>query len=283
MKRLAFLAALLFSAAAWAGPFAIISVGGSSSAAGSDTQIQYNSSGSFAGDAGLTYSATNRALTLGGATVTSSAPVLDLSQTWNNAGTTFTGLKLNSTSTASAAGSLLMDLQLGGSSAFAVRKDGLATSYAADGAPAYSFGGTASASYPALQRSGTSIEAVLSNIGNWVRFTALDLVLTNGAVSGLVFTANSRTPIANDVQLVRGGTNQLWVVNGVNTTYAEVKARGVITEPVAVASLQTCNSGNKGMRQFVTDADSITFLAAVAGGGANNVPVVCDGTGWKIG
>ena len=59
-----------------------------------------------------------------GRTVTASAPLLDLSQTWNNAGVTFTGLKFNVTDTASASGSLLMDLQVGGTSKFSVNKFG---------------------------------------------------------------------------------------------------------------------------------------------------------------
>lgn len=41
--------------------------------------------------------------------------------------------------------------------------------------------------------------------------------------------------------------------------------------------------GNKGARGFVTDATSTTFASAVAGGGANNVPVYDDGTIWRIG
>ncbi len=57
----------------------------------------------------------------------------------------------------------------------------------------------------------------------------------------------------------------------------------VQTGAVAVASLPTCNAAAKGARHFVTDANAATFLTAAAGGGANNVPVVCDGTSWKIG
>ena len=34
---------------------------------------------------------------------------------------------------------------------------------------------------------------------------------------------------------------------------------------------------------FVTDATATTFLSTVAGGGANKVPVVSDGTNWLIG
>jgi hypothetical protein len=57
-------------------------------------------------------------------TVTVSSPVIDAAQTWNAGGVTFTGLKFNATDTASAAASLLMDLQVGGASAFNVSKAG---------------------------------------------------------------------------------------------------------------------------------------------------------------
>ena len=62
--------------------------------------------------------------TLTGGTVTTSNPLLDMTQTWNDAGVTFTSLKLNVTDTASGASSLLLDLQVGGSSKFSVEKDG---------------------------------------------------------------------------------------------------------------------------------------------------------------
>ena len=65
-----------------------------------------------------------RSLAVGGETVTASAPVLDLSQSWNNNLVTFTGIKFNVVSDVSAAGSLLMDLQVGGVSKFKVSKDG---------------------------------------------------------------------------------------------------------------------------------------------------------------
>lgn len=57
-----------------------------------------------------------------GGTVTSSTPVFDMTQTWNSGAVTFSGLKLNITDTASASGSLLMDLQVGGTSRFAADK-----------------------------------------------------------------------------------------------------------------------------------------------------------------
>jgi|694.fasta_scaffold97574_2 hypothetical protein len=56
------------------------------------------------------------------------APLSNLTATWNASGTTFTAIKMDVTDTASAAGSLLMDLQVGGASRFSVRKDGRVTS-----------------------------------------------------------------------------------------------------------------------------------------------------------
>jgi hypothetical protein len=50
--------------------------------------------------------------------------IFDLTDTWNNGATTFTAIKMNATDTASAAGSLLIDLQTGGVSQFSVTKAG---------------------------------------------------------------------------------------------------------------------------------------------------------------
>jgi hypothetical protein len=51
-------------------------------------------------------------------------PTLPISATWNNAATTFTGIQFDVTDTASAAGSLLMDLRVGGVSRARVTKSG---------------------------------------------------------------------------------------------------------------------------------------------------------------
>lgn len=63
-------------------------------------------------------------LTVTGGTVTVSTPLINATQTWNAAGVTFTGLKLNVTNTASATASLLLDLQVGGASKFSVSRTG---------------------------------------------------------------------------------------------------------------------------------------------------------------
>ena len=61
---------------------------------------------------------------LTGGTVTASTPLINATQTWNSAATVFTGILANVTDTASNASSLLMDLQVGGSSVFRVGKNG---------------------------------------------------------------------------------------------------------------------------------------------------------------
>ena len=84
-------------------------------------------------------------LTGTGATVTTSQPLINVSQTWNNAAVTFTGMQFNAAGTSdanSAAGSLLMDLQVGGASRFSVTKAGGLTiqagaSLTADGGALY--------------------------------------------------------------------------------------------------------------------------------------------------
>lgn len=68
------------------------------------------------------------------------ADIYNMADTWNNGATTFTAIKMNVTDTASAAASLLMDLQVGGTSKFAVTKGGAArVSAGAKTAPGLSF------------------------------------------------------------------------------------------------------------------------------------------------
>jgi hypothetical protein len=63
-------------------------------------------------------------LTANNGTLTASAPALDVAQTWNNSGTTFTALRINVTNTSSVTTSLLADFQVGGVSSVAIRRDG---------------------------------------------------------------------------------------------------------------------------------------------------------------
>lgn len=66
-------------------------------------------------------------VTVASGTIAASTPIVTGTQTWNDGATTFTGLRLNVTDTASAAASNLIDLLVGGSSKFKVQKDGAVT------------------------------------------------------------------------------------------------------------------------------------------------------------
>lgn len=64
-------------------------------------------------------------ITLTGGTVTASAPLLNMTQTWNNSGVVFRGHLLNVTATANAANSLLYDYQAAGVSKGALDVNGV--------------------------------------------------------------------------------------------------------------------------------------------------------------
>ena len=71
----------------------------------------------------------NGNVTIASPAQTASNPALNITQTWNNVATTFTGIQLNVTDTASASDSELIDLQLGGSSRMNLTKGGTPTFY----------------------------------------------------------------------------------------------------------------------------------------------------------
>lgn len=131
-----------------------ITIAASGGGGGSDTripstttagQVPYFSStdGTEAAMAGLSWDNTNRALTWTGATVTTSMPLLNMTQTWNGSGVTFNGLLLNVTDTLSAAASNLLNLQKGGTTQFRVDKTGVIYSVQAGNATVAIYGGFA--------------------------------------------------------------------------------------------------------------------------------------------
>ena len=80
--------------------------------------------GSVIPNTGAFTSLTTNTVAANNGTLTASAPVLDLSQTWNNAAVTFTGLRFNVTNTASNSASRIVDIQRGGSTLWFVGAGG---------------------------------------------------------------------------------------------------------------------------------------------------------------
>jgi hypothetical protein len=106
---------------------ATLTPGTTATSGGAAGQIMFDTGSVLQESSNLVWDNTNKALTLTGATLTgaTSYPVLNMTQTWNNATTVFTATKLNVTDTTSSSSSLLMDLQVGAVSKFSVRKDGI--------------------------------------------------------------------------------------------------------------------------------------------------------------
>lgn len=76
-----------------------------------------------AAQANITSVGTLTGLSVASGSITATTPIL-VTQTWNNVSVAFTGIRENITDTNSAAGSYLMDLQVGGTSKFVVSKTG---------------------------------------------------------------------------------------------------------------------------------------------------------------
>lgn len=179
--------------------------GGGGTPGGATTQVQFNDAGVFAGDEGLAFNKTTGKLTVGGKTVTTSEPVLDLSQAWNNGVVTFTGIKFNVTNTVSAAASMLMDLQVGGVSKFNVRSDGSIFPQSVR------FSGTGS---PYLSQIGNN------QIGFTVNNVAVFSAIASGSTGAILITASGGEPsirFNNDTYLQRDGVaNAIAQRNGNN-------------------------------------------------------------------
>lgn len=79
-------------------------------------------------------------IALAAGTITTSNPALNITQTWNSGATTFTGIVVNITNSASAAASLLEDIQVGGITKHSVRVDGSTVINASATAPATPLG-----------------------------------------------------------------------------------------------------------------------------------------------
>lgn len=169
------------------------------------------------------------ALTLTQGTITASTPYINHTATFNSGGVTFTGFKSNITDTASAAGSLLMDLQVGGTSMFKVGKAGVVSF--ADGtaaAPSITFGADTNTG---IYRTGPDQlgftaagvnHAILD--GSNGRFTATGLATTS-ALTATQGTITSSTPfISHTATWNSGATVFDNIVSSVTDTASHVNS-----------------------------------------------------------
>jgi len=246
------------------------------------------------------------------------ASVNDLAQTWNAGGTTFTAIKMNATDTASAAASLLLDLQKDGVTQVSVSKSSVISR-------------TPSLTYSTVIDNSGFLATVPSGQANSVRLLqtgTTTVTFANLASSGraAIFgdanflqlgSANAASPVAQTLgtQGSRSGTDTnvgganltiqagggtgtgtistlilqapVAVASGTGaqtqTTGLTIKAGTAVMTSYTVATLPTAATAGAGARAFVTDALTPTFGSAVTGGGAVNVPVYSTGTAWNVG
>jgi hypothetical protein len=149
------------------------------------------------------------ALSVAGGTKVANAPILNLSETWNNAAVAFTGIFFNATDTASASGSKLVDLQVGGASAFNVTKAGNSTllgTLTADGFSAVN----------------SSIVGAGGGLG--IRSGGGELTST----AGIRWSGNSNWYDTKDLGLHRVAAGVLGVNNGTAGTYRDLRLRALL-------------------------------------------------------
>lgn len=115
-----------------------------------------------------------------------------------------------------------------------------------------------------------------------IGFHSFDLSLVSTARFSWTISSSS-TETTRDTGLGRSAAGVVEVNDGTNGNYRDLRARNVRTNETTVASLTAAATAGAGARSFVSDANATTFLSTVAGGGANKVPVVSDGTNWLIG
>lgn len=128
------------------------------------------------------------------------AYIYSLADTWNDGATTFKGISLNVTDSASAAGSLLMDLQVTGAGRFSVTKDGETTFTVKNtgGTPTLSVVKSGSTSV------GLTASSSLTIIGSTVALSPN----VGGVFLGGTY-ANIGTGAQDDVRLYRDAANTL--------------------------------------------------------------------------
>jgi len=240
------------------------------------------------GNTGVTVNerAGSSALTLTGATQTASNPALNITQTWNNSGTNFTGIKENITNTASGSNSLLMDLQFGGVSQFNVKENGLASMVAANisgtflimnnnylTSPSAGFWtfGASDAAAPVAQT--LQVQSVASGTSN-----------TNGQNLTIKGSAGTGTGTGGSIifQVAPAGTTGTTQNAKVTALTIDQTKTTTFAGPARLATytVGTLPTASAGAEVYVSDATSCNFGTAPTGGGSTFCALMYNGSAW---
>lgn len=179
-----------------------------------------------------------------GLTYTVTDPFINLSQTWNNSVVAFTGLRYNVTDTASNASSLLMDLQVGGTTKFSVAKNGQVLSgYTGTSVATYSFVGDPTTGFGYRTTSTVSImsantEAARINFTNGVDGLSRGIGVSNG---GPIYLGAAGIP---DTYITRRGA--------ANLRFGAADAAAPVAQTLSVQSVVAGTSNTAGANLTIT-------------------------------
>lgn len=132
----------------------------------------------------------------------------------------------------------------------------------------------------------TVLTAIADGNGNeQIKFTSTasavnEFTVRNAATGNAPALLASGTDANIDIALVPkgSGSSRLGLAYGMTSP-------GAFATVAALTALYPANAANKGLRSAVSDSNQALTAgigAVVAGGGANVVPVFCDGTNWRI-
>jgi hypothetical protein len=193
---------------------------------------------------------------------------LHIAETWNNVSTTFTAIRSNVTDTASAAGSLLLDLQVAGASKFRVGKDGQVS------AGSFMMGSSpeSTTSMSGLSRNGNNL--LVNTVGTQAfNFSTASFISTRP----IAFGASAYTA---DVVLNRDAANILAQRNGTSAqtqriynTYTDASnyERGVIGWTANALQIGTEAAGTGTLRNINLIGGNVLIGTAVDNGYKVNI------------
>jgi len=215
-----------------------------------------------------------------GATITASTPLVNGTQTWNNAAVTFTGMQLNITDTASNAASLLMDLQVGGASRVNVAKGG-SLALAGDMTVGSATGGN---SFVLLDTTGVRVSALRGlgfASGNSAGNT-LDLLLTRrGAANLRLGAADAATAVPQILSVqsvVATGANQA----GADFTITGSQGRGSGAGGSIIFQVAPAGTSGSGLQNALVNALTIASNGAATFSGSVTTSGVAIGANISI-
>lgn len=267
-------------------------VAGVGSPGGTNGQVQYNNSGSFAGSSSLTFNSASGTLSASNLSVTANATTSNLAITGTVTGNIIpsangtyslgnstnmfanlymSGNKITFANSSISSNSTVITVATPDASTLILSKDSnLANSVTAN----YFIG------------SGNNLSNIQgANVNGYVGYAAIAYSVAGANVIGQVSSALTAGTVttASQPNITSVGTLVSASVSG-NASVGNLITTGVVkTTALTVGTLPSASSVGAGARSFVTDANTTTFLAIVGSGGSNSVPVVSNGTNWIVG